>query len=434
MDEKEFKYIVEKSDFLYDELKSAMDYVYVFIKENNLILYGGMALDLALKEAGHDGIYSDSALPDFDFYSPNSYNDSNRLAMILFQNGYKYVTAINAMHATTRRTRVYFKEVADISYMPQSIYDTIDTVLVLHGNYKGIRIIDPLYIRLDMLRFFIYPFENPPREPILSRFDKIVKRFKLLDQYYPITYDSYSPISNIKTKLPPYSDKCVLTGLEAYDLYLKHAKWTDKKLLFNAYAIKNNTLESPEFLKPARFGNYFEDAELVKKGTIFNMFLETVQPQTIIYQNVEYYDLMHKQIVYTKIDGIQVITIYGLLLYFLRKAVLFPKKDPRRYLCFHAYNSVVKMIEDAEKAFLADGEKDYEKNPFLYQINVFGQTEKMYVEPLIKAHAELEDQQFTSILPQFTFSPAKYTNGQPMPEFDYSKSIKFAIDGQKRNI
>lgn len=432
MNEKEMKTVVEKADFLYDELKSAMEIVYNFIKEHNLILYGGMALDLALKEKGNEGIYSDDALPDFDFFSPNSYDHSNELAIILYEKGYKHVTAINAMHATTRRTRVFFKEVADISYMPPIIFDTIDTLQILHGKYKGIRIIDPIYIRMDMLRFFIYPFENPPREPILSRASKIIKRFKILDEYYPITDSKYGKIAQVETKLP--TEDGILTGLQAYDLYLKNAKWSETESMFHDYTLTKTSLKAPEFLKPALFGNFFENETLMKKGVIYNMFLETLQPQTILYQNVEYYDTMHKQIIYTVIDDKKVITIFGLLLYFLRKAVLFEKGDERRSLCYHAYNSLVQMIDDAEAAFIESTDKKYDEVPFFYHINVFGETEHQYIEPIIKTRAELEDKPFESILPKFTFAPDNHKPDTPMPTFDYSKSIKFAINGDVRAL
>lgn len=432
MDEKEMKTVVEKADFLYDELKSAMEIVYNFIKENNLILYGGMALDLALKERGHEGIYSDDALPDFDFFSANSYDNSNQLAMILYEKGYKHVTAINAMHATTRRTRVFFKEVADISYMPPVIFDKIDTLAILHGKYKGIRIIDPLYIRMDMLRFFIYPFENPPREPILSRTMKIIKRFKILDEFYPIEVNKYQAPKLVKIKLPTKDG--ILTGLQAYDLYLRKAQFVSKahEQMFNHYKLSETELEAPEFMRPAIFGPFFQDEALVKKSEIYNMFLETLQPQTLLCDNVEYYDTMKKQIIYTIIDDKKVITIFGLMLYFLRKAVLFEKGSDNRMMCYHAYNSLVQMVDDAEAAFAESTEKNYDKIPFFYQINVFGETEQQYIEPLIKTRDELEGKPFVSILPKFTFAPGRHEPGTPLPTFDYASSIKFAIDGARR--
>ncbi len=179
--DKRFEDFAEKHSWNYSEIERALDIVHKFILKKQRIIYGGMAIDLALKAKNHKGIYKEDAVPDYDFMSPDFYNDSLELADILLKAGFKNVSAINAIHVSTRRVRVEFIPVADITYVPIAIYRTIPTI-----GCSGLRVVHPDFQRLDFHRAMCTPFEKPPLEVVLGRGKKDQKRFRMIDEIYPI--------------------------------------------------------------------------------------------------------------------------------------------------------------------------------------------------------------------------------------------------------
>jgi hypothetical protein len=433
--EDKFKSIIEKSDFLYDPIKKALDVVFDFIKSKDLIIYGGMSQDLALKERGHDGLYSDDTLPDFDFYSPTSFEDSLELAIMLYSQEFDNVSAINAMHATTRRVRVMFKVVADISYMPRSFYDKIPTNRVLHGKYKGLRITCTDFIRIDFLSFFLYAFSDSPMEAINFRFEKIVSRFKLLNEYYPVTFEKYDPKSLKMSKIPRVipAINVLIQGIEAYHhyytWYMKNYGEIYKNIdikhnLFTNYEITANEFILPEGLLPA-YTCIKDDFDKLEYDELYNSFFYTLRPKMKIKDKIEWHSNMDKPLVYTKIDDKNVVCIQGVMMYFM--ALRFLHDDiVLRNLCLHIYWSLQQMISDCEIEY----EKSYDSCPLFYHINLFGEQIDTYNENLLRTMATLKDEEFEPQLPEFGFYPNRYENDATLPEFGYNTE-KFAIDGKR---
>ena len=56
-------------------ISGALDIVKKFIVDRKLILFGGLAIDYALRLKG-DKIYSDTKRPDLDFLSPRNVDDA----------------------------------------------------------------------------------------------------------------------------------------------------------------------------------------------------------------------------------------------------------------------------------------------------------------------------------------------------------------------
>ena len=121
--DKRFEDYAEKHSWNYNDIERALDIVHKFILKKQRILYGGMAIDLALKAKKHKGIYREDAVPDYDFMSPDFFKDSLELADILYKAGFQNVGAINAIHVSTRRVRIDFIPIADITYVPKVIYN-----------------------------------------------------------------------------------------------------------------------------------------------------------------------------------------------------------------------------------------------------------------------------------------------------------------------
>lgn len=218
---KKFEFLVVNHDPVYKELVDAIDIVKKFIVDRELIVYGGSAIDYALRLRG-DFIYPDDALaiPDLDFYSSNSVEDSYDLADMLFDAGFPAARAIVGMHTDTMR--VDFGDnhfIADIHYVPRIIFEKIPTLM-----YEGMKIVHPSFQRVDLHSALSFPYDNPPLEVIFARWDKDVKRFNKLNAAYPITHEDgvetqKLTVSGVKRFIP--------TGFLAY------------AMLYNYFAAKN---------------------------------------------------------------------------------------------------------------------------------------------------------------------------------------------------
>lgn len=178
-----YKNISERRIPNINAVNQANDFVAEFIKMHKRILYGGMAIDLALKYIGHEGIYADDIMPDYDFYSPENITDSIKLTQFLYERGLNTASSINGLHLTTRRVRIdKFNFVADLSYYPQPYYNNIP-IITTHG----FNIVHPDFQRIDLHRSLSYLYSGiPRRENFRNRLKKDVKRFNILNEKYPI--------------------------------------------------------------------------------------------------------------------------------------------------------------------------------------------------------------------------------------------------------
>jgi hypothetical protein len=179
---KYYENVLLKHSVFYEDTIKAMDIVKRYIIRENLILVGGMAIDLALKlKNPNKGIYDKDVLPDYDFYSHEHYKDAYEIAQWLNRVGLKNISVINAMHPSTIKVRVNFVVVADITYIPKHILDNIPTL-----RYKQFNIVHPHYQMIDQHRSLSLPYENAPREVILSRAEKDMKRYDILYEEYSL--------------------------------------------------------------------------------------------------------------------------------------------------------------------------------------------------------------------------------------------------------
>lgn len=179
LDESIYNNIVRKHDVYAPIIDKALHIVEEFIINRQLILVGGMAIDMALrKKGGH--IYEDDAVPDYDFLSPQFHRDAYDLGEIL-SNEFTNISIINARHPSTMRVRINFISVADITYIPSNIYEKIPTL-----SYGKMRIIAPSFQYIDQHRSLSLPYEDPPMETILQRWEKDMKRHDLLYASYPL--------------------------------------------------------------------------------------------------------------------------------------------------------------------------------------------------------------------------------------------------------
>lgn len=197
-------------------INAALDVVRQFIIERGLILYGGQAIDYALR-LKNKSLYPPDQRPDYDCYSSSNVEDAYDLADLLVSKGFICVGAMPAIHVQTMRVSTNFVFVADITYAPCKTFELLPFL-----SYKGMRFVHPHYQRLDMHMAFCFPLNSPPREDIFNRFRKDLKRFNMLQQMYPITGHGYK-LKNICRRWVYFDPKTmVLHGLLAYAA-LRHA-------------------------------------------------------------------------------------------------------------------------------------------------------------------------------------------------------------------
>lgn len=208
----------------------ALETVKAFILEKKLLLTGGMAIDFALKLAGKEGIYSDSVLPDYDFFSPTFHEHAYELGYRLCQAGMPHITVINAIHVMTMKVRVNFVVVADITFMDRDIFESARYL----ETKEGLRIIHPHYVMSTQFSALSMPYSGYPREAILQRWEKDMKRFSLLEAAYPIEPPS-GKIKMIKQTVdfaPIAGLDPVLTGWAALCYWSTNSSQGDSKLSF----------------------------------------------------------------------------------------------------------------------------------------------------------------------------------------------------------
>ncbi len=178
--EKDYAVLAELRDADGPMLDRALDAVREFIVARGLILFGGLAIDCALRLKGAR-IYPDAQRPDYDFLSPRSVDDAYDLAEQLAAAGFVGVGAIRGIHVQTMKVRTDFRWVADVGHAPRDVFDAIPTF-----DYRGMRVVHPDFQRMDMHLAFCFPYGGAPREDVFHRWRKDLKRINLYELYYPV--------------------------------------------------------------------------------------------------------------------------------------------------------------------------------------------------------------------------------------------------------
>ena len=191
-----------------------------FIKDNNLICYGGIAINNILPK--RDQFYKPGEFPDYDFFSNDALNHAKKLADIYSKAGFGNVEAKSGMHYGTYKVYVNFLNIADITQLDDVYYEN------LKKNAKVVKGI--MYCPPDFLRMSLYLELSRPKGDV-SRWEKIFPRLRLLNKKFPIKNTKCKSIKkNIDSKI--YEDikntlidqKCIFIGGLAQKIYKKYTK------------------------------------------------------------------------------------------------------------------------------------------------------------------------------------------------------------------
>lgn len=203
-----------------------------FIKQKKLICYGGTAINNLLPKNAQ--FYNkDIEIPDYDFFSSNALNDAKELTDIYYKKGYTDVEAKSGQHHGTYKVYVNFMPVADISYVPKAIYNSLlkDSIRV-----AGILYAPPNFLRMSMYLELSRPVGDT------SRWEKVLKRLTLLNKYYPINNTNCDDI-NFQREM---SDKTKED--EIYEI-VKKTLIDQDVVFFGGYAISLYSRYMPDKLK-----------------------------------------------------------------------------------------------------------------------------------------------------------------------------------------
>ena len=419
----------------YEEIQRALKIVEKFVKKNNLIMYGGMALNFSIITSGGDPIYPSCAVPDFDFFSSDNFNDSFILGKELFKAGFDKTMVLPAIHLTTRKVRInkgYY--VADISYIPEPYFSFLPT-----QRYDGFLFVHPAFSRCDIHRSLALLYEGAPRENFRNRMSKDVERLNLLMKHCPFEVFADEKLKPKKVKLEkkylfeyfskksekqqqPPTEVC-LCGEQAYIAYLAILK-SDFPEFDTADLMKLETPAVVEFIK-----NFSaEDVKLYKEKKC-KYFCQTlgIFPEAIVdlsdnvkiyYQNNGLWTAANKTKNFSWIAG-----IHNTMANFAMK-----------YFCTHdakwrdLYLSCEKILKlDPFFGGPAKNESKRENYPFFINSAYFGRENFTQMQMYNYQRIDCMTKKIN-----FQSSPNKTFNvSQTEQIVDYNKFVAYQIDGSE---
>lgn len=184
--DKELEIVMENVDKLSEKTKrqevnspliqKMISIVEDFLRENNLICYGGTAINNVLPMEDRFYDYS-REIPDYDFFSKNALRDAKRLSDIFLENGFSEIEAKSGIHEGTFKVYVNFIPIADITQLNEELFNNI---LKESMSIFGIKYASPDYLRMSM-----YLELSRPRGDV-SRWDKVARRLGLLNKSFPM--------------------------------------------------------------------------------------------------------------------------------------------------------------------------------------------------------------------------------------------------------
>ncbi len=155
-------------------IKQTVTIVKQFIHDNGGILYGGMAVNMLLPKDAQ--FYDESTVPDYDFYIPNARKRAQELAIKLHKAKLPNVQGKSGIHYGTYKVYVDFQAVADVTSMPDFLFDKLKTEVL---QVDGLMVAPPDWLRMGMYKELMTPHNFPERWP------KIAPRLALLNRYRP---------------------------------------------------------------------------------------------------------------------------------------------------------------------------------------------------------------------------------------------------------
>jgi hypothetical protein len=274
-----------------------------FLRSNNLICYGGTAINniLPIKKQFYDkGI----EIPDYDFFSCNAVRDARKLADIYVSEGYTEVEAKSGVHFGTYKVYVNYIPVADITQLPLQIFNNLlkDSIKVDKITYAA-----PNFLRMSMYLELSRPYGD------VSRWEKVYTRLQLLNSEYKFIDKKkrskcvYKKNFEIKNKKQCYQINNI------YEI-IKNALILENVVFFGDYAI--NMITNNKNSKNSKKYNILTDTfsviskhpkelsdSIINKLTTYNQYIDIQinEVQAIGEITPSYYNIMLNDVSILKI-------------------------------------------------------------------------------------------------------------------------------------
>jgi Poly(A) polymerase catalytic subunit len=222
-----------------DEVKKILKIVEAFLYKKKVICYGGTAINNILPKDVQ--FYNrELEIPDYDFFSKTALADAKELANIYYKAGYEDVEAKSGVHKGTYKVFVNFIPIADITFLEPELFDAIYKESI---TIAGVHYAPPNYLRMSMFLELSRPAGD------VSRWEKVLKRINLLNEYYPLESIKDCHKVDFQRKIEDKTimgDResiyyivrdtfinlgCVFFGAYATTLYSKHMPIEEKHLL-----------------------------------------------------------------------------------------------------------------------------------------------------------------------------------------------------------
>jgi hypothetical protein len=152
-------------------LRKALGIVEDFLRRRKRVCYGGMAINAHLPQRVKFYDFT-KVLPDYDFFTPEPEKDVKELLEDFKSHGFKNAVARLGMHEGTTKIFVNYTAVADITFIPQWLFNTLQKRAI---NDDGIMYADANFLRMNM-----YLELSRPRGEV-ERWEKVYKRLALLN-------------------------------------------------------------------------------------------------------------------------------------------------------------------------------------------------------------------------------------------------------------
>jgi hypothetical protein len=276
---------IKKLKDLYSEYNNVIKLISKFIIKKNLILYGGLVINLLLPKKHR--FYKEYTINDYDCFSKNPIKDAYELAKLIKKSGYKYIKIKRAVHNNTYKISVYGKQFFDITFLEPSIYDIL--LNYIKNNKNSLKYYKDKYkiIPIELVKQNLY-FELA--RPIQSgfRWEKLYNRLELINKFYPTEKSNEilkcipikSEYSSIVKKLLAYIKDKSIPIIDSYSIKIyNNCSFCCYRLTENSIYITilvKNIIESFNDIKNLlNFNNSEYDLKVLKK-TInnYNLYRE----------------------------------------------------------------------------------------------------------------------------------------------------------------
>lgn len=187
-----------------DEIKKMIGIVETFIRRKKLICYGGTAINNILPKQSQ--FYNkDLEIPDYDFFSAKALNDCKELCDVFYKEGFEEVEGKAGQHHGTYKVFVNFIPIADITSIPNELFKSLSQEAV---KVSGIMYAPPNYLRMGMYLELSRPNGD------ISRWEKVLKRLSLLNQYYPLRATKCSEVDFQRTMNNPKQNESIYENVK----------------------------------------------------------------------------------------------------------------------------------------------------------------------------------------------------------------------------